>query len=119
MAMFLPEYDYRGLAASHYQIVGEVMNRKHAEDQKVIERLEMQQRLSKAYVECRKESGADLKSYHTLQTWTSMVRLERIRYHPELTGDLRHRTGPGAHADVGMTRDGLVVDLLSEEWRKY
>ena len=62
MAMFLPEYDYRGLAASHYQIVGEVMNRKHAEDQKVIERLEMQQRLSKAFVECRKESGTDLKS---------------------------------------------------------
>jgi len=96
------------------------MNRKHGEDQKVIERLEMQQRLGKAYIDCRQEHGTDLKAYHTLQTWTSTVRLERLRYHPELTvGDLRHRTGPGPHADVGMTRDGLVVDLLSEEWRKY
>ncbi len=24
---------------------------------------------------------------HTLQAWTSTVRLERIRYHPELTGE--------------------------------
>ncbi|KAF8331507.1 uncharacterized protein EI90DRAFT_3016466 [Cantharellus anzutake] len=62
MAVFLPDYDYKGLSASRYKIAGEVMSRKHAEDQKVIERLEMQQRLSKAYIECRRENGADFKA---------------------------------------------------------
>lgn len=62
IGMFLPDYDYSGLGASLHRIVRRILQMKHAIDHLVIERLECQQRLSRAYLDCRLESGPDPRS---------------------------------------------------------
>jgi len=118
-ALFMPSYDFRGRGASLHRIAATIIQMKHTSDHQIIERLEMQQRLSQAYVDCRRDNGADMRAYHNLQNWTATVRMERVRYRPEAVRDPRHRTGPGSYGDVGLTEEGMVVDLLTNDWRRY
>jgi len=117
LALYLPKFEFGPRFPNYQRIALYIMRLKYELDAEVLECLRMQQRLSKAYLECMTEGAAGMDTYYQLQQWTENIRLIRARYHPEALKDPRHRQGGVAPNDVGIDEDGMVVDLLTDDWK--